>query len=1199
MTTRVSTEQVQCDYCLDMFPLEHVKLTAAGATCMSCGAHNDEAVLLTAPEEEVTAPLTPEEKQVLSETELAERELCRRHLIPFICRFKPDYKVGWVHKVFAAKLEQFFQDVVDQKDPRLIIQVPPRGGKALANDTPVLTRNKGWVTHGALEVGDEVFHPSGAPTRVIAVSEETTLEHRVTFSNGDEITAHAEHEWAVYDRRSGKRPLRVVETRDIVQDVWIGRQGIRGSRARWQLPETTGVEFEQQDLPMDPYVLGVWLGDGTVGTNNITNSKEDAAVLQRAFAEAGYECSGVYVHTTYGTHRSYFGNSGLTPSLHAAGVFHDKHIPDKYLLSSREQRKQLLAGLIDTDGHVDTKTGRVIFTTVSGALRDGVVDLATTLGYRPYVMEAPPQLSSSGIQGRHPVFSIGFQPFETLPTRLERKQIRKHAMRRRVSVAGVKKVGGRHGRCIQVSAPDGLYLAGRSLIPTHNSEIVSNNFPSWVLGKKPDFEIIMTAHTLSLPLEFSKANRDRMNEERYKVVFPDVKLDQKTTSAERWRTAQRGGVKCAGVGGGIGGFGAHILIIDDPIKDFEDAQSETIRTTVKNWYSSTAEARLSPGGGVIIVMCMTGDTPVLMADGVEKKLDEIRPGDDVASYDRGELVSAKVLNWKSQGYDSVYRITTSSGRIVTANKRHPFLVSRNGELGWVRLENLKLGTELVGLHAEPTPAKNAKKRVAESPQRAEVFVCPTTTNGSGLAGIDPHQPRKILLRESALSLNTATESRSTITKVSWIHKAGGALFAGWSRMRRVIRSTGTIFSASTIATTRARSGACCATTATSLSGEALPLSDSKPQPSIFGLEEITSIEYVGEKEVFDVQIEGTENFIANGLVSHNTRWHDGDLAGEQLRLMKELREEGVPEEEISQWEVVSFPAISESDEYLTKDLRLVDAPEPGAVLVRRKDQALHPARYNIRRLKRKRATTPPQIWSALYQQKPVPDSGEFFKKDDFMYYAEPPQLHHYPVLFAWDLAVGEKQRNDYTVGLAGVVIPVGGLNQIYLLDHYKNRVRDREQLEAIVNMYLKYRANAGSLGLEYGQIFLSIEMRLLAEFKKHGITPSLDRELVPVRDKRVRATPAQGWMQHHRIWFPKHQAWAESMKDELLRFDAGVHDDQVDALAWMVRMAQKMPLVKNIHEIRRNREKTVEEQLRDLYRGQQMGETGATGYMTA
>lgn len=471
--------------------------------------------------------------------------------------------------------------------------------------------------------------------------------------------------------------------------------------------------------------------------------------------------------------------------------------------------------------------------------------------------------------------------------------------------------------------------------PRHGkSEIVSNNFPSWVLGHHPDWEIIMASHTINLPLRFSRANRARIKDERYQSVFPNMKLDKDSTSAEEWLSTERGGLKCAGVGGAIGGFGAHILIIDDPIKDYEDAQSETIRETVKNWYTSTAEARLAPQGGVIIVQ---------------------------------------------------------------------------------------------------------------------------------------------------------------------------------------------------------------------------------------------------------------------------TRWHDDDLSGWQLRQDKENREEDLPEEYLQNWKVLSFPAIAESDEFIHKDTHeFFDEPGPNRICVRREGQALHPARYTKNYLLRKRygSGMPENQWSALYQQNPVPASGEFFREEDFSYYDQAPLLHQYPVLFAWDLAIGLKRENDYTVGAAGVVIPRGGINEVFLLDAYRNRVRDTEQLEAIVNMYSRFKDNAYRIGIEQGQIWLAIEMRLRAMFRQRGLSPVFDEELKPVQDKRVRATPLQGWMQNHRVWFPKNQPWVPKARDEMLRFDAGVNDDFVDCFAWMIRMAQRMPLVEkfNARETFGN-EKTVKEILEDYARDQDS--ISDTGYMAS
>jgi len=439
------------------------------------------------------------------------------------------------------------------------------------------------------------------------------------------------------------------------------------------------------------------------------------------------------------------------------------------------------------------------------------------------------------------------------------------------------------------------------------------------------------------------------------------------------------------------------------------------------------------------------------------------------------------------------------------------------------------------------------------------------------------------------------------TTKSWVNKKAAALSAVLKQLKPITRSIGYPSYALTTATTPAACEGFYATDVTSSPVKAALQRFSKPQQNTFETEGIASIEYAGEEEVFDIQVERTENFIANGVVSHNTRWHDDDLSGWQLRMDKENKEEDLPEEYLQNWKVLSFPAIAEQDEYIHKDTHeFFEEPGEKRVCVRRAGQALHPARYTKNYLLRKRfgSGMPDNQWSALYQQNPIPASGEFFREEDFVYYDQPPQLHQYPVLFSWDLAIGLKRENDYTVGAAGVVIPRGGINEVFLLDSYRNRVRDTEQLEAIVNMYARYKDNAYRIGIEQGQIWLAIEMRLRALFKQRNLTPVFDPELKPVQDKRVRATPLQGWMQNHRVWFPKNQPWVEKARPELLRFDSGVNDDYVDCFAWMIRMAQRMPLVEryNAREAWGN-EKSVKDMLEDYARDQES--TSDTGYMSA
>lgn len=133
------------------------------------------------------------------------------------------------------------------------------------------------------------------------------------------------------------------------------------------------------------------------------------------------------------------------------------------------------------------------------------------------------------------------------------------------------------------------------------SQEASIDFPAWHLGQYPHHEIIMSTYSGSLALGFSRKARSVVDDAVYKILFPKTRLDPKNQNAEGWLTTRGGGFVPAGVGGAITGKGAHVLIIDDPVKNAEEAESETTRQSVKDWYTSTAYTRLAPGGGVLII----------------------------------------------------------------------------------------------------------------------------------------------------------------------------------------------------------------------------------------------------------------------------------------------------------------------------------------------------------------------------------------------------------------------------------------------------------------------------------------------------------------------------------------------------------------------------------------------------------------------
>jgi len=165
-----------------------------------------------------------------------------------------------------------------------------------------------------------------------------------------------------------------------------------------------------------------------------------------------------------------------------------------------------------------------------------------------------------------------------------------------------------------------LYIAsggkqgiGRLMIlmpPQHGkSQIASRNFPAWLLGLLPDSHIILTSYGESLATRHSRFIRDQIVDDRYQAIFGTksdkmvpVELSSDSRSTENWDLARpyRGGVKAAGVGGGITGLPAHLFIVDDPFKNREEAESESRRELVGDWYKSSSRTRLRPNAAVVI-----------------------------------------------------------------------------------------------------------------------------------------------------------------------------------------------------------------------------------------------------------------------------------------------------------------------------------------------------------------------------------------------------------------------------------------------------------------------------------------------------------------------------------------------------------------------------------------------------------------------
>ncbi len=259
-----------------------------------------------------------------------------------------------------------------------------------------------------------------------------------------------------------------------------------------------------------------------------------------------------------------------------------------------------------------------------------------------------------------------------------------------------------------------------------------------------------------------------------------------------------------------------------------------------------------------------------------------------------------------------------------------------------------------------------------------------------------------------------------------------------------------------------------------------------------------------------------------GVLVILTRWHDDDLAG---RLLKSGLQGG------DEWEVVRYPAIAEEDEEF-----------------RKAGEALHPERYSVEALRRIEKAVGPRDWSALYQQNPVADDGQYFTRSMVNYY-DPEDIDEDAMRYycAWDLAIGKNDRNDYSVG---IVVGINDRDDMFVTDVVRGRFDGFEIVERILDLYEQWKPSI--IGIEKGHIEMALGPFLEKRVRERGLFEAYFKDLkTGRRDKEARARAIQGRMQQGKVYFPRDASFSGPLIAELLRFPNGTHDDQVDALSWI------------------------------------------------
>lgn len=425
----------------------------------------------------------------------------------------------------------------------VVLAARPAIGKALALDTPLPTPG-GWTTMGDVQVGDQLVAADGTPTRVVRATEVMVDRpcYEVRFDDGSVLVADAQHEWFTETRASRRArpeagPDREPRVRGAIRTTEQIAATLRcptaDARLNHSIPTAGALDLPDADLPLDPYALGVWLGDGHTQSARFTSDDPEIAMriegrglratrsggpgsrlyslgmpeepveprtcvvcgavfsnrntqVRTCGRSCGGRARGVGIRveplcvecgrSTSGARRCQacrIEHRTVTGRLRGLGVLGAKHIPTAYLRASQAQRRELLAGLLDTDGTVNP-TGSVQFAVTDARLAADVRELIHSLGYRTGWSTRPVHGRDAA---RGTAYTITFTTDDEVFA-LERKKL-VHKERRRPStprltsrfVTQVRRIESVPVRCVEIDHPDHLYLAGRSMIPTHNSTL--------------------------------------------------------------------------------------------------------------------------------------------------------------------------------------------------------------------------------------------------------------------------------------------------------------------------------------------------------------------------------------------------------------------------------------------------------------------------------------------------------------------------------------------------------------------------------------------------------------------------------------------------------------------------------------------------------------------------------------------------------
>lgn len=382
-------------------------------------------------------------------------------------------------------------------------------GKALALDTPVPTPN-GWTTMGNLKDGDIVLDNYGNPTKVIKAWDimENRPCYKITFDNGESIVADEGHLWLTEDFNDRRRLKRNPDskkknkkrtTKELYETLFYKNGATLQSNH--SIRSTNPVRFSSiQELEIDPYIFGLWLGDGNSYNPKITIGLEDIdsiisnlnklnyleGVNFNIYPEKDGTISLSFIGKTINSHKT------MRKLIREYGVYGNKHIPEKYLRSTINDRKKLLQGLMDSDGSISNTN--CTFYNSNKILIDNFSELLNGLGVKHNLKEKKYKNSHNGIIGK-PMYRIHFKcDFDAFM--LERKLEKQNYSSKRENdhyIINIERVDSVPVRCITVDSEDAMFLCGKSFIPTSNTTLMTI-YALWLTCFETDKTVLIVAN---------------------------------------------------------------------------------------------------------------------------------------------------------------------------------------------------------------------------------------------------------------------------------------------------------------------------------------------------------------------------------------------------------------------------------------------------------------------------------------------------------------------------------------------------------------------------------------------------------------------------------------------------------------------------------------------------------------------------------